>query len=108
MIDKIINEVSSAVVATIQGADDILSTLRDTAKNQVVGVLSDTGEVGSAGIDSITSVAAGSIEGAGKVGESLTNVTKSPSIDQAGNNRSARNRVIQFNLAPEHNDDERC
>ena len=43
MLKEIINETSGAVVAAIQGVDDILDAVTGTVKNQVVNVLKGAG-----------------------------------------------------------------
>ena len=45
MIDKIIKEATDAVSAAIKGTGDIVGTVTNTVKEQVVNVVSGTGEV---------------------------------------------------------------
>lgn len=43
MLEKIIVEVRDAIVATVNGADDIASALRTAIVHQMVGVIKNTG-----------------------------------------------------------------
>ncbi len=45
MIAKIIQEATDAVVAAVQGVDDILDAITGSVKDQVVNVLQGAGEI---------------------------------------------------------------
>lgn len=74
MIDKIVNEATSAVSASIEGADDIMTAVRTTVKNQLGGAVTDVKEVGGTTVDAVSSVASGSIKAAASVGTDLGDV----------------------------------
>jgi hypothetical protein len=76
MIKEIITEATDAVVAAIKGADDIMTAITSTVKNQVVNLLKGGGEVTTTGIDTVASVASGAMRGAGQVGTSVTESAK--------------------------------
>jgi hypothetical protein len=63
MLDRIINEVKNAIVAAVKGADDTITALRTTVKNQTTGVLKDAGDIGIAAEDAIAGVAEGAVRG---------------------------------------------
>ena len=87
MIEKIINEASSAITASLEGADDVMTALRTTVRNQVVGIMGDAGDMANKGVEVISSVAAGGIKSAADVGEDIGSVavnTVKGAIDAAG------------------------
>jgi hypothetical protein len=51
ILEKIISKTTGAIAAAIKGLNDILTAIRTAVKNQVIGVLGDVGNIGSAGLD---------------------------------------------------------
>ena len=112
MLKQIVTETTDAVVAAVQGADNILSAVTGTVKHQVINVLQGTGEVASTGIETVASVASGALRGAGQVGASLTDAAGQvvhgavTGVSQAGGDVIAgevlvdgRRRVVQVRLS---------
>ncbi|HYF97334.1 MAG TPA: hypothetical protein VD947_04870, partial [Patescibacteria group bacterium] len=67
MLARIINETTEAIVAGVEGVDNILDAVTGTVKDQIINVLKSTGEVGGSTIEAVASVADGAIKGAGQV-----------------------------------------
>ena len=59
MLDRLIKGTANAVVATAEGADDVLTALRTAVKNQVVGTFKDVGEVGGTGMAEVVAITTG-------------------------------------------------
>lgn len=50
MLSDLVKATTDAVVTAINGADDIMSAVRSTVRNQVTGVFSDADAIASGGI----------------------------------------------------------
>ena len=66
VLSKLAEEMSNTIVATIKGADDVLSALRGAVKNQVTGTLKDVGDIASSSLEGVADVVHG--DGADEVG----------------------------------------
>ena len=54
MLARIINETTDAVVAAVQGVDDILDAVNGTVKDQVINVIQTGGDIGGSTVLSLT------------------------------------------------------
>ena len=59
MIAQIVNETKNAVLATIKGADDVLSALRGAVKNQLTGVATDVSNMAVSVVEEAVASASG-------------------------------------------------